>query len=150
MEDYEVKLRKAAKEQMYASFYDVHILSPLLDPSLPPIRSKEDVKKSESVSVRLPSWVKNELFEIAEFQEISVTQLINNAIINSLMKHHDQEKARQIYLEFMHKWKIESPQIEPLKMSDIHRMSNSINPLREALTRDTSNPLRDALTRDTK
>ena len=132
MENYEAKLKEAAKEQIYANFYDVHILSPLLAPGSMQSQSKED-KKNDNFTVRLPSCVRNELTKISEQEGISITQLINNAIANSIVKHHDQEKARQIYLEAMLKWKNEPSQISPLRMKDLQRMSRDSNPLRTTL-----------------
>ena len=134
MENLEEKLIKVAKEQMYLSFYDVHLQSPLFAPASPPSHVKED-KKSDSFTVRLPSWVRDELSAISTQEDISMSQLIANAIINSILKHHDQQEARQIFLELMLKWKDEPAQIEPMRMSDIHRMSNTTNPLRERLSK---------------
>jgi len=134
VENYELKLEEAAKEQVYATFYDVHILSPLLNPSSLPSQSKED-KKSDNFTLRLPSNVRKELTEIAEQEGISISQLINNAIVNSIEKHHDQEEARQIFLESVRKLKNKSPQInKPLKMGDFIRG----NPLRAYLREEGS------------
>lgn len=138
MKNHESELREAAKNQMYANFYDVHLLSPLFAPNSQPNRSKDD-KKSESVTVRLPKWVRDDLAEVAEQENLSISQLINNAIVNAISKHHDQKEARHIYLESMLKWKDEPPEMdEPPRMSDLHRMSNSINPLRDYLLKEDS------------
>jgi len=132
MNDLEQQLNEAAKEQLYANFYDVHILSPLLAPS-----TMQGDKKSENFTVRLPSCVRNELTEIAEQEGISMTQLINNAIAYAILKHHDSSKVRQMYVEFMLKLKSEPPQIPPLRMKDLQRMGDT-NTLRTVLERRDS------------
>ena len=134
MENYEENLMRAAREQVHANFYAVHLSSPLVEASPLPSLSKED-EKSDNFTIRLKSWVRNELSEIAEQEGVSMTQLINNAIVNAIIKHHDQKEARQIYMESMNKWKSEAPQFsKSLQTSELSRTSNPQNsPIGEIL-----------------
>ena len=98
MDKYESRLQKALDKQLCGNRYYAHIASPLLDQyPQPNLRTTE--KKSENKSVRIPSWVCQALDEIAKQEGTSLSQLINNAVVNSLVKHYDLAEARQIYLE---------------------------------------------------
>jgi len=98
MKNYESKLQKAIDMQVCGTHYYAHISSPLLD-QYPQPRLKSVDTKSENISVRIPSWVRQLLNEVAKQENTSMSQLINNAIVNSLIKHYDLEEARKIYME---------------------------------------------------
>ncbi len=109
--NYELQLSEAADKQKHATFYDVHISSPLLDMRPQPVRSSEE-RKSDNFTIRIPLWVRKRLEEIAEKEEMSINQQVKNAIINALEYHDDREEARTIWLEkYVRDWKNEPPHV---------------------------------------
>jgi len=108
MSNYEKKLKQAVDKQKHAGYYDVHISSPLLDENpQPQLRNEE--KKSDNLTVRVPFYVRQMLNEIAKHEGVSLSQLINNAILNAIVKHYDREEARKIYLENIEEAENEPP-----------------------------------------
>ena len=98
MDNYSKSLAEAVARQTLADAYCSYIESPLIKNAPQPNRSKEE-KKSENFSVRIPSWVRSGLEKIAEQEDITISQLINNAVTNALVKHQDTAEARKIYLD---------------------------------------------------
>jgi predicted DNA-binding protein len=132
-EDYELRINKAAKEQERTNFRDAYLQSTLHNPDSQPTRSKEE-KRGVNYSIRLPSWVKSELTEISERENIPVSQLIHNAIVNGISMYHDQAEARKIFLEFVSELTSGSPHTTPFRISDFQRLIiRASNPLRAAL-----------------
>lgn len=97
MKDWNDKLIEAAKKQRYTTFYDMHISSPLIDLNAQPVRTKEE-KKSDNFTIRLPLWIRKRLEEISEDEEMSINNMIINAIISAIELHDDRAEAIDIWL----------------------------------------------------
>ena len=122
MEDLWERLDEAAEKQKRKDYYDIHIASPLLGQSSQPHLNNED-KKSDSVTIRLPSWARGKLDEVAKQEGISLNQLINNAVIDAIEKHFDRKEARQIYQEIINELKNRSPQSTNKLRDTLRQMS---------------------------
>ena len=106
MKNHETTLREAASRQVYTTFYYVHIFSPLLD-QCPP---RCEDKKSDSITIRFPSWVREILDDISAEEKISLNQIIKNSIINAVECHLDREECRSMHLNYIKEIESKPPQ----------------------------------------
>jgi len=145
MKSYKSKLKESIEKQRYTSEYDVHISSPLLDQSSQPDLRNEE-KKSENLTVRVPVWVRKLLNDVAKSEDTSINQLVNNALVNALVKHHDNKEARRLYIEYA-----TTQENEPQRATDdlwevlLEGGSRQINTVTRVIG---ENALRTALTND--
>lgn len=134
MTNHITELKNAVREQLYATFFDAHLASPLLGQSTDQ-RTNKDEKKYDNFSVRLPVWVKEKLGEISKEEGLSVNMLICNAVTDAVIKHIDRKAARQVYKEMLEALHHEPPLV-----------GNEDEEIREliekAATKAKSNPLR--------
>jgi len=93
--DYNDKIKNAAKKQKSLSFFDAHLLQPLLKTASQPYRTASN--KSTSLSLRLPIEIKNELEKIADRHGITVNQMVKNAVLYAIELHHEREEAAELY-----------------------------------------------------